>query len=197
MRTLPAAVDHDVRRLEIAMHDAPLVRGGEAGADLARDLERAVLRKAADAPEQRREILAVDVLHRQERVALDFVDVVDAADVRMRHLPRHPHFGVELREPRGIAIDRLGQEFQRDRLAELQVVGAIDLTHAALCRAADDAVAPAEEGAGREAAVIDRVLLDSQPLLDVSCLPKRDRIVGRVFGVAGPAVVIGRRARCA
>ena len=42
-----------------------------------------------------------------------------------------PHFGVQLREPRGIAIDGLGQELERDRLAELQVVGAIDLAHAA------------------------------------------------------------------
>ena len=44
------------------------------------------------------EILAVDVLHRQERRAVDLVDVVDAADVGVRDLPRHPHFGVELRQ---------------------------------------------------------------------------------------------------
>ena len=138
------------------MDDAALVRGGEPGADLPRDLERAVLREAADAAEQRREILAVHVLHRQERVAVDLADVVDAADVRVRHLARHPHFGVELRQPRGIAIDVRRQELQRDRLTELQIVGAVDLAHAAAAEAADDAVAAAEEGAGREAAVIDR-----------------------------------------
>ena len=104
---LAAAVEHDVRRLEIAMDDAAIVRGGEPGADLPRELDRAVLREAADAAEQRREILAVHVFHREERVALEFADVVDAADVRVRHLPRHPHFGVELRQARGIAIDRL------------------------------------------------------------------------------------------
>ena len=97
---LAAAVEHDVRRLEIAMDDAALVRGGESGADLPRDLERAIFREAADAAEQRREILAVHVLHRQERVAVDLADVVDAADVRVRDLPRHPHFGVQLRQPR-------------------------------------------------------------------------------------------------
>ena len=37
---LAAAVEHDVRRLEIAMDDAAIVRRGEAGADLPRDLER-------------------------------------------------------------------------------------------------------------------------------------------------------------
>ena len=51
----------------------------------------------------RREILAVDVLHRQEQLAVDFADVVDAADVRMRDLPRGPHLVVELRQPRRIA----------------------------------------------------------------------------------------------
>ena len=97
--------------------------------------------EAADAAEQRREILAVDVFHRQERVALEFADVVHAADVRMRDLPRHPHFGVELRQARGIAIDGLRQELQRDGLAELQIVGAVDLAHPALAEPPDDAVA--------------------------------------------------------
>ena len=150
MRTLAAAVEHDVGRLEVAVEDAALVRRGEAGADLARDLEAALLREAADAPEQRREILAVHVLHRQERVPVDLADVVDAADVGMRDLARHAHFGVELRQARGIAIDVRRQELQRDRLPELQIVGAIDLAHAAAAEAADDAVAAAEQRAGSE-----------------------------------------------
>ncbi len=102
---LAGAVEHDVRGLEIAVDDVALVRGGEAGADLPRDLERALLGESSDAPQQRREILAVDVLHRQERAAVDLVDVVDAADVRVRDLPRHADFGVQLRQPRRIAID--------------------------------------------------------------------------------------------
>ena len=51
-------------------------------------------------------------------------------------------------EPRGIAVDVAGQELERDRLAELQVVGAIDLAHAAAAEPADDAVAAAEEWPG-------------------------------------------------
>ncbi len=157
------AVDHHIRRLEIPVDDAPLVRGGEAGADLSRDLERAILRKAPYSPEQRREILAVHVLHRQERVALDFIDVVHAADVRMRHLPRHPDLRVELGEPRGIPVHVAPQEFQRHRLSKLQVVGAKHFPHSALSEPADDAVAPAEEGARREAAVIDIAGRREQP----------------------------------
>ena len=49
------------------MDDVAFVRGGQARADLARDLERAVFGETADAAQQRREVLAVDVLHRQER----------------------------------------------------------------------------------------------------------------------------------
>ena len=137
------------------MDHAAVVRRGEPGADLARQLDRAVLREAADAADERREILAVDVLHREERVSLVFTGVVDAADVRVRDLARHAHLGVQLRQPRRVDVDRLGEELQRDLLADLQVVGAIDLAHAAFAKASDDAVAVVEEGAGLEAAVID------------------------------------------
>ena len=152
---LAGAVDHHVRRLEIAMDDAALVGGGQPGADLPGDLEGAVLRKASDPAEQRCEVLAVHVLHRQESVALDLVYVVDAADVRMRDLPRHPHLGVQLGEPRGVAVDVGRQELERDRLPELEVVGAEDLAHAAAAQSADNPVAAAEERAGGKAAVID------------------------------------------
>ena len=155
IRTRAGAVEHHVGRLEVAMDDAALVRGGEAGADLPGDLEAALLGEAADAPQQRGEVLAVHVLHRQEGVPFDLVDVVDAADVRVRDLPRHPHFGVELRQTGRIAIDLRRQELERDRLTELQVVGAEDLAHPALAQPADDAVAAAEDRAGRKPSVVD------------------------------------------
>ena len=139
------------------MDDAALVRRGQAGADLPRHLERALHREPADAAQQRAELLAVDVLHREEGVAVDLVDVVDAADVRMRHLPRHPHFAVQLHQPRGIVVDFRGQELERDRLRQLEIVGAIHLAHAAAAETPDDAVAAAEQGAGRKPPVVDGV----------------------------------------
>ncbi len=108
------------------------------------------------APEQRRDVLAVDVLHRQERRAVDLVDVVDAADVRVRHLTCHADFGVELRQARRVAIDVGRQKLERDLLSELQIVGAVDLAHAAAADALDDAIAAAEERARLESAVVDR-----------------------------------------
>ena len=149
------SIDHHVGRLEVAMHDAPFMRRGKAGADLPGDFESALLREAADPAEQRRQVLAVHVLHREERVAVHLVDVVDAADVRMGDLARHPDFGVELGQARRIAIDVRREELERDRLAEFQVIGAEHFTHPAATEPADDPVASAEKSAGRKTAVVD------------------------------------------
>ena len=172
------AVEHHVRGLQVAVDDAAIVRGGEAGAHLARHFDGAVLGEAADAAEQRRQILAVDVFHREEGVPLVLADVVDAAHVRVRDLPREPHFGVQLHQARGIAIHHLRQELQRDGLPELEIVGAIDLAHPAFPEASDDAVADVEDGAGRKAAVIDRVGA-RQPAAG------RHRLRGGVSGLVG------------
>mgnify|MGYP003693783551 CR=1 FL=1 len=87
-RTLPVTVDHHVRRLQVAVEDAALVRGSQPGAELTREIDGLVLRDAANPAEQRREIFAVDVLHREEAAAVRFPEVVQPADVLVRHLPR-------------------------------------------------------------------------------------------------------------
>ena len=130
------------------MHHAALVRGGETGAELPRELQRAVRGEAAEPAEEGGQLLAVDELHRQEGMTVDFVHVIHAADVRVRDLGGHAHLGVDLHQPGGVAVDVRGQELQRDGLPQLQVVGAIDLAHAAAAASFDDAVAAAEEGAG-------------------------------------------------
>ena len=191
---LAGAVEHDVRGLEVAVDDVALVRGGQAGTDLSRDLERALLGETSDAAQERRQILAVDVLHRQERAALDLVDVVDAAHVRVRHLPRHPDFGVQLRQPGGIAIDAGRQEFERDRLSELDVVGTIDLAHAAFAEALDDPVAFAEQRARLKAPVIDRAGRGEPPGGRGRPRFAQGAIRGRPIGARRP-VRVGREPR--
>ena len=131
----------------------PLVvrRGQARRTAAARHLGGLVGRQPADAPQQRREVLALDVLHREERLAVGLADVVDAADVGMRHLPRDAHLVPESRQPtRLVASHRFGQELHRDGLAERQVLGAIDLAHPASAQQPDDAVAAPEESAGRK-----------------------------------------------
>ena len=150
---LAAAVEHDVGGLQIAMQHALLVGGGETGAELARDLQGLVAGQPADAPQQRAEVLAIDVLHGEEIQPFDFAEIVDAADVGVRHLARDADLVAESLERRLMVRDRLGQKFERHRLVERQVVGAVDLAHAALAEHGDDAVAPAEQFSGSEAAL--------------------------------------------
>ncbi len=87
------------------MQHAALVRGGDTGAELVRELERLVLRQPSDAPQQRGQVLAVHVLHRHERQAVGLADVVHATDVLVGDLSREAHLVVELREAHGIGLD--------------------------------------------------------------------------------------------
>src|SRR5262249_25075947 len=65
---LATAVEHDVGRLQVAVQEALVVDGRERPAQLAGDLDPLLLRQPADALEERRQVLAVHVLHGQERV---------------------------------------------------------------------------------------------------------------------------------
>ena len=145
-------VDHHVGRLQIAVEHAAFVRRGDPGTQLARELDRLVLRDAADAPEQRREVFAVHVFHREEAAAVGLAEIVEAADVLVRHLPRHAQLVVKLREPAVVGRHAAGQELQRDRLIQGEVVGAIDFPHAAASEQRDQPVAAGDDRAGREAA---------------------------------------------
>ena len=132
------------------MDDALLVRRRQPGAELLCDLEDLRRREVSDALQQGREVFAVDELHRQEMPAVDFVHVVDAADVVVRDLARRADFRVEAFERRRPRHHRLGQELQRDRLAEPEIVGAIHLAHAADAEQADDPEPLPEHRAGGE-----------------------------------------------
>jgi len=89
------AVNHHVRRFQVAVQHAPLVRRREAGAQLLRQLDRFVLWNPSDAAQQRREILAVDVLHREEAAAIRVAQVIETTDVLVRHLSRHAQLVME------------------------------------------------------------------------------------------------------
>ena len=149
-----ALVHHDVLRLQVAMDHAAVVRRGEPGAQLARRFEGLVGGQAADAQQQVGQVFAVHVFHGDERHAFDFADVVDAADVGVGDLAGHAHFAVEPFQQTRVGRGFDGQEFERHRLAQHQVGGAIDLAHAAAAEQSDDAVAAAQQSAGDEAAFV-------------------------------------------
>ena len=138
------------------MQNALGVRGGQAGAQLARDLDRLVGRQAADAAQQRAEVFAIHVLHRQVRLAVHFAEIVNAADVGMRDLARDADFIVEARQRGWIARGHFGQELERDLLAQREIVRAIHFAHAAAAEQRDDAVAIGQQRTGQEAAFVQR-----------------------------------------
>ena len=150
-----AAVDHDVGGLEVAVEDAAVVGRGEAGAELAGDLQGLILGEPADAPQEAGEVFAVDVFHGDELLALEFADVEDAADVWMGDLAGEADLRAEAFEPFFVGGKEGGEELEGDGLVEGHVVGAIDLAHAAAAEQFDDAVSSGDDGAGHEAAGVD------------------------------------------
>ena len=155
-----AAVDHDVGGLQVAVQHARARAPPRGPAQIWRAISIALSgRQAADPPQQRGEVLAVDVLHRQEvrgrrprrcRRRGRRSDARPGARSRTSLRKR-----ASSRRVRSATAAR--QELQRDRLAELQVVGAIDLAHAAAPEEADDAVALGDDGSRREAFPVERV----------------------------------------
>ena len=97
-----------------------------------------------------REIFALDELHRDEVLSLDFTNVVDAADIRMRHLSRQPHLGQQSRNPGIASCHRRRDELQRDLLAKLEVVGPVDLAHATAAEARHNAKTAGEQSTRHE-----------------------------------------------
>src|SRR5436309_2172101 len=92
----PAApIDHHVGGLQIAMQHAVVVRGGKPCAELAGNLQGFVFGQSPDASEQRSEVFAIDVFHRQKVQPFGFADVEDATDVRVRYLAGDANFAVE------------------------------------------------------------------------------------------------------
>ena len=140
-----ATIDHHVRRFEIAMNDAFLMRGRNTCADVATNSQRFFRREPADAAKQRREIFAIDEFHRDEEIAVRFADVVQAADVRMRDLSSDAHLFVQKR-----GVFAMRDKLQRDDLSELQIIRAINLAHSAASNQRHDAIAIADDRSGRE-----------------------------------------------
>ncbi len=77
------------------------------------------------------ERLPLQQLHSDEVLTVRFVDLVNRADIRVIERRGGEGFPLEAFASRGIILQLLGQELQRDMTAQLQVLGLVDDAHAA------------------------------------------------------------------
>ena len=110
------SVHHHVVGFEVPVQDSPFVDGGETPDDLMREREGCRLGGSTHAPDERRQALAVHVLHGDELLAARVDEVVDAADVGVGHLTREPDLLHEVLEVLGVRGVPLGQELEGHRL---------------------------------------------------------------------------------
>ena len=139
--------EHDVRGLDVAVDDAELVRVRDAGQGLLHDLDGARDRDRA-LVDQRLEIGAGDVVHHDVRLVVVHADVEHRRAVRVLELGHRHRLELEPLAAGQLVRQLVVEDLDRDDLAELQPLGAIDDTHRALSDRFQDLVATVEDGAG-------------------------------------------------
>ena len=139
--------DHDVRGLQIAVNDAGVVGGSKAAGDLPGDLQSPRNGQLAVAPQDGREVVALDVRHRDVLDAVDLAQIVNPDDVLVRDLPGEEQFLLEplfgfRRRAAAARVD--ANHLQCDGNAQLGVPGLVDRAHAADAKHLDDVIPRAE-----------------------------------------------------
>ena len=132
------ACEHDVARLQVAMHHAGRVRGHEHCGDLLGDLH---LRSRIEPIAQRDlEALAFDQLHHEPVAVISFDEVVHPADVWMIELRQDARLAQEARLGDRVETMLHANRFERYAALQRLVDTDVDLSHAAFAKGLEDAV---------------------------------------------------------
>ena len=136
---LPALRHEYVGGLDVPVHDSLGVCGLQRVGDLHREPQKLAGGQGppVDVLLQR---LAFQQLGRDEEPAVDLVDVVDGADVRVVQCRGRPRLAPEAFEGVAVSGKILGEELQRHVPAESRVLGAVDDAHATASDLLHDAV---------------------------------------------------------
>ena len=129
------------------MDDVLGVRGGKRGGDLLRDVHRGLDGQATRLLDPVLEILALEILHHEIRLArLGQAEVDDVDQVRMTELRGDLGLAVKARERFRVGGQLAGHELDGDAFVEAQLNRLIDRTHPALALEAYQAVGPFQDG---------------------------------------------------
>ena len=134
------AVDHQVAGLDVAMHDAAVVRGREAHRGLLQHLGRLLDRKLAFALQHGAERFAFDEFHDEIRLAFVVADEIDLDDVRIVERGHAARFAQEALLDRLVVRERIGKHLDRDVAVQRSLEALVDHAHAAASEFGDDVV---------------------------------------------------------
>ena len=141
--------NEQVLGLQVPVHDAMLVRRGEASGDLHRVVDGELGRKRASG-KPATQGLALQKLCDGVGDAILRAEVEDRENVGMRQRSHGLGFPLEAGERRRTRAQVRGKDLDRDVAVEFAVAGAIDLAHAARAEPFEDLVGseahPAPEG---------------------------------------------------
>ncbi len=138
--------EHDIFRLEVAVHDVPRVRSGEASRDLARDVQGApnLERAPRDLGAQ---ILSFDELEREvHRAVVELGEVHRLHDVRVLDVGSGGRLALEAREELGVLRVLGVHDLHGERLLHEHVLSAVNAPHPATTEQHLEAVALSENG---------------------------------------------------
>jgi hypothetical protein len=145
--------DDHVFGLEVAVHDAGGVRGGERRGDLDGDVER-VAQAQGRRGEARTQRPTLDILHPDVALPLGrLAEREDRADVRMTERRGGAGLLLEARDPRRVVREIGGQELHRHLAPEAHLGGQPHLAHAAFAEFGLELIGP-EDAAGHAAVPI-------------------------------------------
>ncbi len=147
---LVALAQDEVRRFDVAVHDAARVSVVERGRDLAHERDHPLGLEADALVDDGGDRLAVDELHRQERQPVLLADVEQRDDARVGECPRDARLLVEALDEgpvlRAVARDVEADRLDRQRALDERVERLVDGSHRTEAERAGDLVAP--DGSG-------------------------------------------------
>ena len=95
--------------------------------------------------------------------AVNFSDVINAADIGMGQLAGDADFGKETLPPDWIISKFWREELQRDRLPQFQIIRTVNFAHPPAAKQSYDAIPVGKDGSRSESSGRNRVRGDNPP----------------------------------